>query len=339
MSFFSHILLFLFTISNLAYAKAPVVKKNKQPKRIIRMCCAFGTNIKVFGLPFITLNKIVNSNTLGNHQYLHGKTENNGILYTDHAGFIDIAHVRDQADWTAYLYKQLILLPKGKKHQFDLGKELGNKALTIEFPEDISKNDILDIAGNIAYDLSTWHEIASWFGATKAPILNEKFSSFSFEDNFSNALGVFLGKKAIQSPDNYNTAMDSILLEYLTGARAYSDNASTEKAMLNLAQNYWNPQKSIPNKKLLIERNFNTSKTIVPIVFGEISVASIQLPNKTIQGTSFNSIYQLSFRAGYRFPYRKLFPNRTQRYISTEDFPEIIAYIKQDIFKMNQKQI
>lgn len=317
------------------FAKRPVIKKDKQPKRIIRMCCAFGTNIKVFGLPFITLNKIVNTTTLGNHQYLNGKTENNGIIYTEKAGFIDIAHVRDQADWTAYLYNKLIHLPKDATHTINLGKELGNKVLTITISSDLTENDILNIAGNIAYDLSTWHEIASWFGATQTPILNEKFSSFSFEDNFSNALGVYLGKQAILSPEEYNLAMDNLLISYLKDAKAALDDESTEHAMLSLAQNYWNPQKSVPNKKLLIERNFNASKTITPIVFSTSSVSPIVLSEITSNQTPFQSVYTLSFKTGYRFPLKKVFPEKEHRLISTEDFPSVIQYIKNDIEKRN----
>lgn len=329
----------IFLLSNLLLGKAPIIIKDKQPKRIIRMCCAFGTQIKVLGLPFITLNKIVNTTNLGHHQYLNGKSENNGIIYTERAGFIDIAHVRDQADWTAYLYFKLINLPKGVKQQIDLRKELGHKVLTIEIPLNTSNTDLINMAGNIAYDLSTWHEIASWFGATQAPILNEKFSSFSFEDNFSNALGVYLGKQAIKSPEAYHTAMDRLLSEYLSEAKASSDNETTEKAMLNLASKYWNPQKSIPNKKLLIERNFNYSKTVHPIVFNENVVIPIQFPEETTLKIPYTSIYTLSFKAGYRFPLKKVFPTRSHRYITTNDFKHIIQYIKTDVSKIKQKQL
>ncbi len=330
------ILTILFALSYSANCKSPIITKDKQPKRIIRMCCAFGTHIKVFGLPFITLNKIVSPNNLGHHQYLNAKTENNGIVYTEYAGFIDIAHVRDQADWTAYLNNKISRLTKGESHKINLGKELGSKTLTITLPSDISKKDILNIAGNIAYDLSTWHEIASWYGATQAPILNEKFSSFSFEDNFSNALGVFLGKQAILSHHNYDVAMDSLILDYLNKAHAVKDNKSTEEAMLELASDYWNPQKSIPNKKLLIERNYNISKTILPIAFNIKTIQAIQFPEQTSNEIFFNDIYTLSFKTGYRFPLKKIFPNKTSRYIDTEDFSKIIDHIKKEALKIDQ---
>lgn len=309
----------------------PLVKKNKQPKRIIRMCCAFGTKIKVFGLPFITLNKIVNVHTLGNHNYLNDKYENNGIIYTKKAGFIDIAHVRDQADWTAYLFQLLSKLPKEIYHEINLGQELGNKVIKIKIPENITKLDMINMAGNISYNLSTWHEIASWFGATKFPILNEKFSSFSFEDNFSNGLGVELGKQALISQLDYNLAMDSLLLNYLSEAHGASDNNSTEDAMLNIAQTYWNPQKSIPNKKLLVERNFNCSNKISPIVFEGDTVLPIEIAYQTSHLVNFKDIYTLHFKAGYRFPLKKVLPNKSDRLITSQDFEEIIAYIKAEI--------
>lgn len=331
----SYILISLFCIFHLAFGTTPIVKKDKQPKRIIRMCCAFGTNIKVFGLPFLTLNKIVNIHSLGNHQYLTGKTENNGIIYTKKAGFIDIAHVRDQADWTAYLYHKLSNMPKGITQKLHLGQELGHKVVTINIPLKTTQIDLVNMAGHIAYELSNWHEIASWFGATKAPILNEKFSSFSFEDNFSNALGVFLGKQALLSTRNYNVAMDSLLHGYLQQAEAAQDNLTTENTMLNLAQKYWNPQKSIPNKKLLIERNFNCSHTCSPIVFNAEHLPSIQFTQYTSNQIHFDEILTLTFQAGYRFPLKKVFPDRDNRIINTQDFESIITYIKLQVSKIN----
>lgn len=328
---------YIFVILNFlslqALSTIPIIKKDKQPKRIIRMCCAFGTNIKVFGLPFFTLNKIVNINTLGNHQYLNGKTENNGIIYTKQAGFIDIAHVRDQADWTAYIYYQLSKMPKGVTQELQLGHELGKKVISIKIPLNSTENDLINIAGHISYQLATWHEIASWFGATKAPILNERFSSFSFEDNFSNALGVYLGTQALVSTEDYNQAMDRVLLRYLQEAEAATNDTITETAMLHLAQKYWNPQKSIPNKKLLLERNYNYSHRITPTVFEKQSVNPIELITSTEHQIPFSEVYTLTFQAGYRFPIKKVFPKREGRLIRTQDFTQIIEYIKTQVEK------
>ena len=40
---------------------------------------------------------------LGKHQYKNGLTEKNGFVYTCQGGFIDIGHLRESADRTAYI--------------------------------------------------------------------------------------------------------------------------------------------------------------------------------------------------------------------------------------------
>ncbi|MDP3432015.1 MAG: DUF4056 domain-containing protein [Bacteroidota bacterium] len=50
----------------------------------------------------------------------------------------------------------------------------------------LTDNDLVNLAGKIAYDLSVWHEIATWFGASTIPFVPERYSSFSVEDVYSN---------------------------------------------------------------------------------------------------------------------------------------------------------
>ena len=136
----------------------------KVPPRIIRTCCAFGTDLKMVGIPFIRYSEVGDPTQIGEHVYLGANTENNGILYTLNGGFIDLGHLRDIADWTAFLYAN-IDLHKGESYELKLGHEGGKKSLALNVPEDISQNDVMQIAGNIAFQLSLWHEISTWFGA------------------------------------------------------------------------------------------------------------------------------------------------------------------------------
>jgi hypothetical protein len=41
---------------------------------------------------------------MGSHTYMGHKDERNGNIYTRRGGFLDMGHLRDCADWTAYLY-------------------------------------------------------------------------------------------------------------------------------------------------------------------------------------------------------------------------------------------
>ena len=207
-TFISGVLLVSFLPSK---AKAPyltIKELSVPPPRIIRTCCAFGANMGIAGIPFAKKTDITSVGELGPHNYLGKKDENNGNIYTKRGGFLDLGHLRDCADWTAYLY-QLINASKENKELTitRLGNEGGTKTLELLIPDEFDDLDACELAGKIAYDLSLWHEIATWFGASYVPLVPERFSSFSPEDLFSNLLGVHLGMRAIKSDLDYNEAM------------------------------------------------------------------------------------------------------------------------------------
>ena len=85
-------------------------------------------------------------------------------------GFIDMAHLRDQSDWTAYLYTQILEHKKKGSLSIVLGREGGEKTLNVSIPSNLNNQDLINLAGKIAYDLSVWHEIATWFGASSIPV-------------------------------------------------------------------------------------------------------------------------------------------------------------------------
>jgi hypothetical protein len=161
------------------------VNLNKTPPRIIRACCAFGYDLKLWGVPFFSIDQVISIDDLGEHHYMGDKSEGTGTIYTNKGGFIDLGHVRDQIDWTRYLYTT-VLNSRGKGEVIlPLRKEAGRKTLYLNVPAQFSNSDCILLAGKITYDLSLWHEISTWFGASAVPLLPEKFSSFSVEDVYS----------------------------------------------------------------------------------------------------------------------------------------------------------
>jgi hypothetical protein len=86
----------------------------------LRPCCAFGANLKVavgrIPVPGVELANLVDLDTIGPHRYDNGylsirandprgfvDSESNGLVYTCRGGFVDTAHVRDNADNTVAL--------------------------------------------------------------------------------------------------------------------------------------------------------------------------------------------------------------------------------------------
>jgi len=136
MSFrFKIIIISLFILNLPASALAPYLDNPwAHPPRTIRVCCMFGSKVGIVGFPFIKLTAVTSIEKIGDHHYLGKMSENNGIVYTRRGGFIDMGHMRDQADWTAYLYALMRQEKERGCISLDLGYEGGWKKLTISLP-------------------------------------------------------------------------------------------------------------------------------------------------------------------------------------------------------------
>jgi hypothetical protein len=215
------------------------------PHRIIRPCCAFGSELKLWIIPGIKLTEITCIQNIGPHKYLGSRREGNGIIYTRKGGFLDLGHLRDQADWTAYLYSQIQQSQKNGEVNLLLGREGGPKILRLHVPTDLPKADAVLLSGRIAYDLSVWHEIATWFGCSSIPFVAERYSSFSIEDPYSNLMGATLGMKAINSNLPYEDAMSTLIKETLDNLEVVSTMDETYEAMERVRNIWWTRDKPL----------------------------------------------------------------------------------------------
>lgn len=319
---------------------------NSPPPRIIRTCCSFGAEMKLMGIPGLKLTEVIGIADLGRHKYLGDKKtrEGNGIIYSRNGGFIDMGHVRDQADWTAYLYN-LIIENKGTNNfTKELGHEGGLKTLSLKIPSDISRKDARQLAGKIAYDLSVWHEIATWYGASSIPFVPERFSSFSVEDAYSNLLGVTLGMMAIESDLPYEVAMTELILEALDYLGAVETELASIEAMEEVRDIWWTREKKLPSKKILLKRQMEVYPTVKPLLIKSYPTDltkdfTLKIPQLTEKGAFLSNYYQLSFKLNQKVPFRKLFPTRKKRQITQADFPFLINAIEKEIFLQKQKEL
>lgn len=323
----------------LVQAKAPVVPANSQlskPHRVIRTCCSFGADMQFFAIPGIKLTEITSLEKIGTHHYLGNSEEQNGIIYTRRGGFIDMGHLRDQCDWMAYLYIQLEESRKKGSLDLEIGHEGGEKNLTVRIPSRLSSSDLLHLAGKIAYDLSVWHEIATWFGASTIPLIPEWYSSFSVEDAFSNLLGVTIGYKAIQSNLPYEEAVTKIIGETLKSLNVVSSEEETLLAMEEVRNIWWTREKRLPSGKVLLQRQLNVYPCLSPWLvpgWANPNQESFELnvPEYTSAGEPFNDFYELNFRLNHKFPFRKMFPERKNRSITQKDFDCMLTQIATEL--------
>jgi hypothetical protein len=333
---------FIVVFSISTFAKAPFsnpkILKNPPP-RIIRTCCSFGVDVKIAGLPFFKLTEITEINKIGPHVYLGSKKEHNGIIYTQKGGFIDMGHLRDIADFTGYLFNIIQKVKSQKSFTIKLGNEAGMKSLTVTVPEDISEIDAVNLAGKIAYDISVWHEISTWFGASFIPLVPERYSSFSIEDAYSNLMGVHLGMKAILSELDFEEAMTKFEMETLISLNAVKDAAGTYEAMNKVRDIWWSGTAKLPSRKVIIKRQFEVYGCMFPLLIDNLSLEKtndnqICVPATTVSGSNLNDYYLLGIKYNFKIPVKKIFgEDKKDKNLTQLDFPDLIKYSE----KMAQK--
>lgn len=329
--------------ANSLLAKAPVFKEkdySNHPPRIIRICCAFGTDLKISIIPGLKKTDLTSMDQMGSHHYLGNHTEKNGILYTRRGGFIDFGHLRDLVDWTAYIYNLAKKSQQTGEIFLHLGFESGEKALVIKVPPTENEEDLVNLAGRIAYDLSIWHEITSWFGGSAVPFLSEKFSSFSVEDTFSNLLGTKIAAAAILSELPYDQAVTEAIRQTMIDLEAVSSVEESYQAMESVREIWWTREIPLPRNGVMLQRQLGAYSTMSPLLVpGWESINKIPfqltLPETTQDGIPLSEFYTISVDANNKVPIKKIFPDRVDRLVTQNDFQVIIDYISTCMIKTN----
>jgi hypothetical protein len=288
------------------------------------------------GIPFAKINHITSTDQLGAHHFLGSKTEGNGLIYSLRGGFIDIGHLRDVADWTAYLYSIILHNLENENAEIKLAYEGGKKILSLSFNSELDSLDCLLLAGKIAYDLSYWHELSTWFGASAVPMLPERYSTLSVEDIYSNHLGVHVGMLAVQSDLSYNEAMTNIIDSVLINLGAVKTEEDTYAALESVRNIWWTNEKRLPNQKVLIARETETYTQSKPwlipdLIYGHQDPVILTIPERTSKGNSLTDYYQLSIDLNHKFPVKQLFPEKDNRLITQDDFGVLLNRIAFDL--------
>jgi hypothetical protein len=310
------------------------VAQNLSPPESLRPCCAFGYNLQVraagIPIPVYQIGNLLSLSTLGHHHYNDSalgavknivglSDETNGLIYTRRGGFIDIAHVRDTADNTFYLFTRLY--PKlGREWRLFYSEELGlRRAQFYAFTPPASMTDRYNLAawlaGHVAFQLAQWHEIAQWYGFQSVAGFSEEISAFSPEDLYANLLGARLAVNVILqghagSVENYNLAMDKALSQDLIGLEAVNE-AETERQFREVDGDWWNSKRRVPDKFLVLKRNYSLGENRIPteVPFEKAPPYRLTMPVK-IAGFTLSHLGELQIHKGSdmrRLPVPKTF--------------------------------
>lgn len=259
------------------------------PQRL-RPCCAFGVDLRVAvgrtPVPGFSLGNVVGADDLGPHNYdspalalerSHAgqsavTNERNGLVYTCNGGFIDVAHLRDHADWTIFFTAQIVRrLPEGGV--IPLPDEGGERRVVVHgLPDALSASETRRLAVELgqwlSFELGVWHEIATWYGWSSLSTWPERVSAFSPEDLYSNLVGVKVGAatiydRAADATPIYNRAMTYAIGRVL-GHLGAVDKESGRAAMVQVDGLWWDSSRRLPDERLVMRRHLDVGEAIAP---------------------------------------------------------------------------
>jgi len=289
---------------------------------------------------------------------LVGSSERNGLVYTCRGGFIDTAHLRDYADWTVYLTAQIArrLYDGGT---FELPDEGGKRRIIVVPVNRLEVNqrelqfNVVQLAQWVAFQMSIWHEIATWYGWSSTGVFSERASAFSPEDLYSNILGTkiaggIIHTNSARTDQLFNQNMGEWMKTVFERLHAIPAEAGKGAARY-VDQIWWDSTQRVPATALVLRRNFGIGAKIVPWTI-EQAYWSERLDEKqgkycdgtpvplvlgnpdTFQSVKFRDVkfrdvvtFEIEVDSGIEnFP----LPRADSRLITQEDFPQIIEAIK-----------
>ena len=257
--------------------------------RSLRPCCVFGNDvgvqIRTVPLPGYEIQNVLDVDGLGTHQYNKGSLamtprgeerilsdEASGTLYTCRGGFIDISHVRDNADRTLYLAVQIGRLA-ATGGTIPIAGEGAERRIVMRplDPRLVRALGLREVVTRLAewldYQASIWHEIATWYGWSSTPF-SERPSAFSPEDLYSNLIGakitgLIIRRREASSEVEYNRAVTTLLREALVKLGPLPKEA-TRRAFEHVDGIWWDSTKRVPDNTLVRHRNFLIGPELSP---------------------------------------------------------------------------
>ena len=303
--------------------------------RMIRQCCNFGYDAPVFWMP-VHMGYITSVQHLGNHVFYGDDQEGNGIIYSNHGGFIDLGHVRDNADLVAF-FAWHISNSVGKDTIIETVREGGKRHIELLLKDaGLTDDDILLLAQRISHEMSVWHEIRTYFGVPTFWPIHEKQSAFSPEDNYSNLLGTFIGYRALKSNGDFLTNMNKEIDDLLERYDPVSTSEATRTAMDDVRGLWWR-KVSLPSNRFLLAKYFDTYGTLEPWLIPNHSTffdepsdpIALTVPETTESGVMLTDLFEIDIKPVPSIPVRKILGRNRSTNISELDFPTYVKWIRE----------
>lgn len=297
----------------------------------------------IFGMSYTSIDN------LGKHSYEGSADENNALIYTASAGYIDLGHLRESADRVYYLFEicRENLLNGETEFRFNVIEPAEYQVSVIYPPEwksvdndekhRIIREVSIDMAGRFAHLSTVWHEIISWYGYASTGFFSEKASAFSWEDGYSDLLGVRIAVEVLRvNSIDYNAAMTAMIKEEIEKLGPQPVKIAEQATSLINDKWYSGRYPFISMNK----RNFDIglddgriSPFLVPGVCpGSVKIDCLAPPFTALEANGFKTSLILTPRESEKSVILKIV-RRRKTLIPERHFPLIIEHIRQEALK------
>lgn len=341
------------------------------PPGALRPCCAFGSGLQVetgrVPIPGVEVGDVTGRERLGPHRYGNGfvslhrhdphgwfDDEGNGVVYTCRGGFLDTARVRDNADLTLACASNIArLMDRGGTFAFPSeGATIVARIEAVD-PGLVERHGrrelVVSMARWLDFQVSTWHEIATWYGYAAIAGWPEKISAFSPEDLYSSLVGGRIAGGIVEAHgvsggDEYDRDMDAWIQQ--VGKRLGAlPMAESRRAMESVDGTWWDSSRRAPDWQLVRRRDFDIGPVVVPWLVTDATPRpakafdgcppgtgplALRAPDG-FEGMAFHDWITLEIEVGDQlatsgFP----FPRPGSRAITQDDFPFVVAAARRE---------
>jgi hypothetical protein len=264
---------------------------------------------------FFLRNEILDVGDQGQHNYQTHSGESKGIGYTCDIGFIDLDHVRDGIDRTAYLYSVFLQALRLQQPEVSFASYDGAARYRVHFTRPLTTDELysktpeiaLGLAQRYAFLVLTWHEVLTWFGYRTVFLFPEQVSAFTYEDTVSNLIGTQVAATALTMPDiPFDQAATRALAQKLDALHLQSRN-TTFDAMDKVKDLWWDSHSAWPFNHFVLRRDIDiglNGQPIIPWLVPDVPAcpAATPLPLKPFKMSALDEGAFTGFDDGYIEP-------------------------------------
>lgn len=293
-----------------------------------RNCCALFPG----GVLGFLQTEYLDATDLGKHKYGasgFAPADTVGQVYTARGGFLDLGHVRDNADMARFIAAKALGFQK-EGGELVLAPEGGARKIIFKSTrvDELDVNLAWFIGVRAAYQLAIWHEIVSWF-------TNIRYSTFSPEDNFSNLAGAWIGASAaVTRNSDYETALDKILKDFVERAGGQMKEIALQ-AIDAVSGLWFNPESDLSGaltggtpidaQNLLWRRHVKPWPSVTPWLVSDLDGHSFNYPDP-IAGTITKKI-QFNLGTPKPTPMVLSVPQKSDSGLNVADYYDILIEV------------